>query len=127
LTLVVLVALALSFRERIALALVVAVFLALSHRKGRASSNLESPPSRVRHVIRLLGQSSYALFLVHFSVLMLSNAGFAQWQAHYGSGLGAGNSVVLFWLAGLVLSLLAGVGFHRWVEVPLSRLRMGSS
>lgn len=128
LTLVVLVALVLSFRERIALALVVAVFLALSHRKGNgpALNNPDSPPGLMLTVIRNLGQSSYALFLVHFSVLMLSNAGFAQWQAHLGSGHGAGNNVVVFWLSGLALSLLAGLGFHRWVEVPLSRLRLGS-
>ena len=81
----------------------------------------------MRHVIRLLGQSSYALFLVHFSVLMLSNAGFAQWQAHLGSEPAASNPViVVFWLAGLTLSLLAGLGFHSWVEVPLSRLRLKS-
>ncbi|APA69519.1 acyltransferase family protein [Janthinobacterium sp. 1_2014MBL_MicDiv] len=106
----VLLALAIDYRSRIALALIVACALFLF---GRART-----PSRGRawNVINALGRISYAVFLVHFPVSLLVNALFTsyvplepEWQA-----LG----MLTAWGA----SLAAGAAFYRWVEVPLGRV-----
>ena len=109
----VLLALAIDYRSRIALALLVACALFLF---GRART-----PSHGRawNIVNALGRISYAVFLVHFPVSLLVNALFISyvplepaWQA-----LG----MLTAWGA----SLAAGAAFHRWVEVPLGRV-MGS-
>jgi len=109
----VLLALAVDYRSRIALALIVACALFLF---GRARTPSQG---RAWSVINALGRISYAVFLVHFPVSLLVNALFTSyvplepaWQA-----LG----MLTAWGA----SLAAGAAFHRWVEVPLGRL-MGS-
>ncbi|MGK5020652.1 acyltransferase family protein [Janthinobacterium lividum] len=105
-----LLALAIDYRSRIVLALVVACALFLF---GRART-----PSRSRAwgVVNALGRISYAVFLVHFPVCLLVNAWFVAhvplvpgWQA-----LG----MLVAWGA----SLAAGAVFYRWVEVPLGRV-----
>ncbi|MED5597265.1 acyltransferase family protein [Janthinobacterium sp. P210006] len=109
----VLLALAIDYRSRIALALVVACALCLF---GRART-----PSQggAWNIINALGRISYAVFLVHFPVSLLVNALFTSyvplepaWQA-----LG----MLTAWGA----SLAAGAAFHRWVEVPLGRVMGG--
>ena len=72
------------------------------------------PPVLTRLVYRL-GQSSYALFLVHFPVLMLGNALFAK--------LGLSSPVAAAWvmLACWTTSLALAQAFERWVEAPLAR------
>jgi peptidoglycan/LPS O-acetylase OafA/YrhL len=66
--------------------------------------------------VALRGNSSYALFLVHFSVLMLCNALWVQLGL---MGAGALAWVVLgYWVTCLGVALL----FERWVERPLSGL-----
>lgn len=106
----VLLALAVDYRSRIALALITACALFLF---GRART-----PSRGRAwgAINALGRISYAVFLVHFPVSLLVNALFTayvplrpEWQA-----LG----MLTAWGA----SLLSGAAFYRWVEVPLGRV-----
>ena len=109
----VLLALAIDYRSRIALALLVACALFLF---GRARTPSQG---RAWRIINALGRISYAVFLVHFPVSLLVNALFTsyvplepEWQA-----LG----MLTAWIA----SLAAGAAFYRWVEVPLGRV-MGS-
>ena len=109
----VLLALAIDYRSRIALALLVACALFLF---GRARTPAQGG---AWNIINALGRISYAVVLVHFPVSLLVNALFISyvplepaWQA-----LG----MLTAWGA----SLAAGAAFHRWVEVPLGRV-MGS-
>jgi peptidoglycan/LPS O-acetylase OafA/YrhL len=115
-------ALVLEFRERIALALGVALALGLWH-WGRSATPCSFPNS-LRHitlppvltrVVHQLGQSSYALFLVHFPVLMMGNALYVK--------LGLNGPVAAAWvmLACWVNSLALAQVFERWVEAPLAR------
>ena len=106
----VLLALAIDYRSRIALALVVACALILF---GRARTPSQG---RAWNIVNTLGRISYAVFLVHFPVSLLVNALFIsyvplepEWQA-----LG----MLTAWGA----SLAAGAAFYRWVEVPLGRV-----
>jgi peptidoglycan/LPS O-acetylase OafA/YrhL len=108
-------ALAVDFRERIAVALGVALLLGLA--QWRAQNRPTTPsagPSWLARWVAVRGNSSYALFLVHFSVLMLCNA---LWVQQGLQGAGALAWVVLgYWVASLGVALL----FERWVERPLS-------
>jgi len=106
-----LAALAVDFRVRIALALVVACLLLMF---GRAS--LFASRSIGTSFLRFAGNVSYSVFLVHFPICLVINAAFArfvglqpEWQA-----LG----VMMAWAT----SMVVGVLFHRWVERPLGRL-----
>lgn len=111
-----LLALVFDFRERIALALTVALLLGLLQwRKNTTESRLRLPAS-LSKVVALLGKTSYALFLVHFSVLMLGNALFAH------LGLGDSWLIWLFLLGCWASCMGLAVGFERWVEAPLGRL-----
>lgn len=114
-----LLALAFDFRERIALALAVALLLGLlqwSHPAGVPSKTQTALPAWLTQGISRLGQTSYALFLVHFSVLMLGNALFARLDLH-------GTLPALLVLLGCWVSCLGlAVLFERWVEVPLARV-----
>jgi peptidoglycan/LPS O-acetylase OafA/YrhL len=105
--------LALEFRERIALAMgVSSVLLAFGSRQLRL-------PRRVAGWLRHLSNSSYAVFLMHFSVLLLANA---VWSA-----LNLDNSdwALAFAVGAWALSLLAGHTFHIQVEQRLARWRAG--
>ncbi|MGK5070750.1 acyltransferase family protein [Janthinobacterium sp. RT4P48] len=106
----VLLGLAIDYRSRIALALIVACALILFGRARTLSHG------RAWNIVNALGRISYAVFLVHFPVSLLVNALFTAyvplepaWQA-----LG----MLTAWSA----SLAAGAAFHRWVEVPLGRI-----
>jgi peptidoglycan/LPS O-acetylase OafA/YrhL len=110
-------ALAIDFRERILLALATALLLGLVQWRtlhGRALS-LQLPAAWAKG-LRHLSNSSYALFLVHFSVLVLGNAWFSQ--LHLPSATSAGVVLLTCWGVSMGLALL----FVRWVERPLSRL-----
>ncbi len=111
-----LLALVLDFRGRIALALVVALLLALLQWRDHTSRLQAVMPAPLSRAVGLLGQSSYALFLVHFPVLMLGNALFARLQP--GGSVAAMGVLLASWGLSLGLALL----FERWVEAPLSRL-----
>lgn len=111
-----LLALLLDFRGRIALALVVALLLALLQWRDHTSLLQAVMPAPLSRAVGLLGQSSYALFLVHFPVLMLGNALFARLQL--GGSVAAMGVLLASWALSLGLALL----FQRWVEAPLSRL-----
>lgn len=108
-----LAALWLEWRERIALAGITAALLAWN--QGRAWQ----PGARLEAWVAYLGQHSYALFLIHFSVLLLVNTVF-ELESPKQPWLGVA-AMAAAWL----LSNLAAVPFHRWVELPASRLRWG--
>lgn len=111
-----LLALAVDFRERIAVALAVAMLLgALQWYHNRAPSQTRLP-ARLTQAVGLLGKTSYALFLVHFPVLMLGNVLFAELALT--GPWAAGLTLLGCWLACMGLSVL----FERGVEAPLVRL-----
>lgn len=104
-----LVALAVSFRSRLALALVVACLLVLF---GRARTPGEG---RAWGTIDWLARISYSVFLIHFPVCLLVNAAFTRHVAPEPELQALG--VLAAWAA----SLAAGAAFHRWIELPLAR------
>ena len=99
------------FRTRIAVALATALLLAWAGRSPRLRGWPESP------LLGTLGRISYAVFLVHYPVCVLFNAAAARWFAD--SPLACAAGLVLAFVA----STLAGFAFHRWIELPLSRVR----
>jgi peptidoglycan/LPS O-acetylase OafA/YrhL len=105
-----LLALAIDFRSRLALALMVACALVIV---GRAQFGGEG---RAWAAINTLARTSYAVFLIHFPVCLLVNAAFARFAPPDPLLQGAG--MLIAWAA----SLAAGAAFHRWIEVPLGRL-----
>ncbi|WP_342119266.1 acyltransferase family protein [Pseudoduganella sp. OTU4001] len=105
-----LVALAIDFRSRLALALVVACVLVLF---GRMRTGGEG---RAWASVNWLAQISYAVFLIHFPVCLLVNAAFTRFVPADPALQGLG--VLTAWAA----SLAAGALFYRLVEVPLGRL-----
>lgn len=133
--LVAVLALLLEFRTRIALALGVALLLAVMQRLQSHTAVVAEPHAsplsvaqhslagartagwvaRAQGVLAVLGRASYALFLLHFSVLMLVNAAYAH--SSLLQGLGLAWTVALYWCASMALALL----FERWVERPLAR------
>ena len=108
-------ALVTDFRLRLALALAVALLLA----GGRRGGWLERWPDVAP--LNFLGRISYALFLVHFPVLLLANALYA------GLGLTSPGAA----LAVLLLAVASSVGlatlFHRWLESPAAGRRLGAA
>lgn len=103
----VVIALVVEWRSRIALAGVTALALAWWAGEGR--------PSRM---LAYWADRSYALFLIHFPVLLLVNAAFTRWAP---PTVGVQMAGVLFaWLA----SLLASVLFHRVAERRFNRSRL---
>lgn len=104
--LLVLGALVLEFRVRIALAAAVAAGLWALAAAGR----LEGAPAPA--VVAWLGRISYAVFLVHFPVCLVVNAAFERWVPHAPALQAVG--VLCAWLA----SVAAGHAFHHAVERP---------
>ena len=113
-------ALGIDFRGRILLALGVALLLGLAYWRAQFAPPLTQPASGMSpwpaRWLAIGGNSSYALFLVHFSVLLLCNAlwiqlGLQGTDALAVVGLG-------YWVACLGVALL----FERWVERPVSDL-----
>ncbi|MDQ8022307.1 MAG: acyltransferase family protein [Moraxellaceae bacterium] len=107
-----LLALWVEFRLRIAVALTVALLLAAA---SRATSWQDMPGQAL---LGWLSRIAYAVFLVHFPVVLLCNALFARFVPQ-GPWLNAAG-IVLAW----ALSVLAGALFHHFVEQRLSRWQM---
>ncbi|MCM8595489.1 acyltransferase [Accumulibacter sp.] len=106
---VVLVALVIDFRPRIAVALFVALSLVLA----RVGGLLEDwPRSRL---VSWLGRISYSVFLIHFPVCLLISGLFVRF-APPSAWVGAAG-VLIAWLG----SVLAGALFHRFVETAADR------
>ncbi len=109
-----LASLALNFRERIALAMAVSsVLLAFGSTQLRL-------PRRLASAVRHLGNGSYALFLVHFSVLLLANAAWSALDLE-------DSDWALAYIAGTwALCMLVSHAFHTQVEQRLARWRAGA-
>jgi peptidoglycan/LPS O-acetylase OafA/YrhL len=105
-----LAALALEYRSRIALALVVACALFLF---GRAKTTSEG---RGWSVVNGLAKVSYSVFLIHFPVCLLVNAAFTRFVPAEPELQAFG--MLVAWGA----SLAAGAAFFMWVEAPLARM-----
>ncbi|MBY0410919.1 MAG: acyltransferase family protein, partial [Burkholderiaceae bacterium] len=104
------VALALDFRGRIALALFTALCLVVALRAARVRSLREgaaAAASRAIAPLAQLGQMSYSVFLVHFSVCLLVNASVSSvWpDAPLANALGMVLAFALSLVAGRVLYL----------------------
>lgn len=110
------VALWVDFRSRIALALVTALLLAAlqwrAHRRG-AGAGLGRWGQPIAAGVGHLGRHSYALFLVHFPVLLLVNAWFVSVAPVHAA------AAVAAFLAAWGLSNVAARPFHRGVEQAL--------
>jgi peptidoglycan/LPS O-acetylase OafA/YrhL len=100
-----------AWRDRLALALVVALGLAWLGRRAAPTD----VPAWLREAVERLSTLSYALFLAHYPVCLFVNAAFERFVAHTPGlqALGMGVAVAL--------SLAAAVALHRWVEVPAAR------
>lgn len=98
------------WRTRVALATGLALWLALAPRQPGSPL-----PARLGAVLSALGRSSYALFLLHYPVLLLGNA---IWVVAGGASPAAALALALtVW----VLSMGLGLLFERHVEQPLAR------
>lgn len=102
-------ALLLDFRTRIAVALATALFL--------FATGVHQPrlPAGLARWLGNLGRTSYALFLVHFPVLLIGNAWWAR--AELNGPLAGGAMFIAIWAGSLALAWV----FERWVETPLAR------
>ncbi len=103
-------ALIIQFRARIMIALIVTLTLYFT-------INIQHGiPARLQSLLRVLGKISYALFLVHFPILMLANAAFEK--LGLASALAGAIAMLAVWAVSL---LIAGV-FYRHIEKPTMRL-----
>jgi peptidoglycan/LPS O-acetylase OafA/YrhL len=101
-------ALVVDFRERILVALIVALLLGTTRRSGRLAQ-WQTPKPLVR-----LSQMSYSLFLIHFPVCLLINA---LWQHYLPADPMLGLlGMIVAWGA----STLAGSAMYRWIESRIS-------
>ncbi len=101
---VVVVALVVDFRSRIAVALLTALALAISGRWGF----IEDRP-RMK-VLAYLGKISYSVFLVHFPIVLVTNAIFSRIAP--ASALANAFGIVIAWAG----SVAVGALFYRFVE-----------
>lgn len=112
-------ALAWDFRPRVALAWIFSLWL-LAVDTQRMPALPFTFPDRLRQAIQRLGQSSYALFLTHFAVLMLANALWKYRQWHVDGALP-------LMLAGAWCTCMGlAFAFERWVERKLSTVSIAS-
>ena len=112
-----LIALALEWRERVAVALVTAILLALLHARHQVRAASFMPRAGV--AVSEFSAHSYSLFLVHYPVCLLVNALFEQ------QGLSGGVAGLSMMVMAWGLANLASIPFHRWIEAPAGRLRWG--
>ncbi|MES2947611.1 MAG: acyltransferase family protein [Pseudomonadota bacterium] len=106
------------FRLRIALALLVAMGLGVARWRLSHDAQASVLHPVVSNLLRVMSRSSYALFLTHFSIVLLANVVWAQgaW-AFTGAALWVTAGA---WVACVAISLL----FERFVERPLSAIRI---
>lgn len=113
LALAMMAALAVAWRDRLALALATALWLAWAQQ--RHAENRSVLPADWAVGLARAATPSYALFLLHFPVLLLTNALLAQLP---GATPAVGGVMLLgTWL----LANCLAVPFHRWVEAPAAR------
>ncbi|SNS40538.1 Peptidoglycan/LPS O-acetylase OafA/YrhL, contains acyltransferase and SGNH-hydrolase domains [Noviherbaspirillum humi] len=109
-----LIAQAVDFRGRILLALAIAAALMLTRGETRFGTG-HAPVA----LLRFGGRISYSLFLVHFPVCMVVNAGFMRFAPHQPAVQAIGM------IAAWGLSVTAAVAFQRRVEAPLGSFASG--
>jgi peptidoglycan/LPS O-acetylase OafA/YrhL len=109
-----LASLVVDFRERIALAISVSAVL---FSFGDIRSHL---PRKLDRWVDVLSRTSYALFLVHFSVLLLANAAWSVLE------LEDTDLALLFIGASWAVSLALSYGFHTQVEMRFEQWRRGA-
>lgn len=107
-------ALMLDWRDRLALALLTALWLAWA--EARHAEGRPLIPTRWAATLARSATPSYALFLMHFPVLLLTNA----LLTHLPDATPAVGLVLL--VATWLLANCLAVPFHRWVEAPSARL-----
>jgi peptidoglycan/LPS O-acetylase OafA/YrhL len=112
--LVVLAALSIAFRSRIAIALGVALALGAARRTGIEKAWPTARP------IDFLGEISYSVFLVHFPVCLVVNALFTRFAPQ--DPVVQSGGMLLAWAA----SVAAGACFFRYIETP-ARERTGKA
>jgi len=105
-------ALLLEFRTRIALALVVALLLGLTQWRSITGRTL---PAWLVQPLHAQSRSSYALFLMHFPVLLLGNALYARF------GQGSDSAAIAMLLGSWLASMGLAYAFERFLEAPLAR------
>lgn len=105
-------ALAIEWRDRIALSLTVAVLLA-AWSPPPAPASPAAPPLLTR-LLAAGADRSYALFLTHYPVVLAGNAALVRWPDLTVHAWGVAGTC---WAASLVLAW----AFARWVEKPLCR------
>lgn len=108
--LVVLLALALDYRERLVLALCTALVLGVMHGKVILIGRRFAP---LADSMAALGKRSYSLFLVNFPIVLLGNALYGRFG--HGDSSVAAAGFVACWAA----NLMAAHYFYRQVESPL--------
>ncbi|MDO9277587.1 MAG: acyltransferase family protein [Polaromonas sp.] len=113
-----LLALAIDFRSRVALAIGVTVVLVLW---GSAAQHPQTSQGTTLRVMETLSLQSYALFLVHFPVLLLVNAAFTRFG--FTPETASATSALNWGIAGWATSLWAANLFHRWIESPAAPWR----
>ena len=113
-----LVTLAVDFRLRVALAIGVALTLVVW---GTASSQRTVSRSKTPFIIKTLSEQSYALFLLHFPVLLLVNAAFTRFG--FTAETATTTSALSWGIAGWAASLWAANLFYRWIESPVAPWR----
>jgi peptidoglycan/LPS O-acetylase OafA/YrhL len=109
------------FRLRIALAVLVAIGLGVVRWRATQTSHSTTPARQLplaTRLLRVLSRSSYALFLTHFSIVLLGNVLWVQWAWSFAGA--AAWFTVGAWLACMVIAFL----FERFVERPLSAVRV---
>ena len=113
-----LTALAWDFRIRIAIALATALCLLAVPWYQRMGPAPLASENWLHRTSATLVRSSYALFLVHFSVLLLGNVAYSQLPQ--GATTSMWVVVPTLWLACLAAAFM----FERFVERPLARIRL---
>jgi peptidoglycan/LPS O-acetylase OafA/YrhL len=114
--------LAFDFRTRVALACCTAALLWWFHPDTR--TGVQPLPTRTARWLTQLGQQAYALFLVHFSVLLLTNVLYsiamtdtAVATAEHGT---TDATELLFLAIGWGFSMALAAVFFRYIEQPLA-------
>lgn len=103
-------ALFVEFRERLSIALVVCLMLAIGRRVGFLERWPDFRP------LAFLGRISYSLFLVHFPVLLLANGLYAA------LGLSSPLSAMIGLLLAFITSIAFAAWFHRWFTPKAHRV-----
>lgn len=111
--------LAVDFRARVALACCTAALLWWFHPDTR--TGVQPLPTRAARGLTQLGQHAYALFLVHFSVLLLTNVlySLATTDGHDATRA-SGATALLFLTLGWGFSMALAAVFFQYIERPLA-------